>query len=673
MKLFLITAMVFSMAVSFSMAQDEPCGTSWINAERMKDPAVLRTRQAIAESAMNWMNSHARQSGTVVTVPVVFHIFHEDGAENLSKAQILDQLRVLNEDFRRMNSDTVNTPVPFQALAADCEIDFRLAQLDPNGDCTDGIVRVKTSLTNNATDDIKFLSTWDNDRYLNIWVVKSIYNFTGGAGTILGYAYYPGSAPPGVDGCIVRADYIGSTGFVSARTLGRTTTHEIGHYLDLAHVWGDWNCGNDQVNDTPPAHGPNYGCPSFPHQSAGCNTSPDGEMFVNYMDYTDDLCMNTFTAGQKQRMDATFAGWRSMLVSPANLAFTGVLNSPVACTMVPDFRVNRRIICAGDSVLFTDQSWNGDASSRQWNFSGGVTAPSADSILWVTFPNPGVYDAGITVSNAAGIISKLQPGYIIVKPAAMQAVTPYSESFDSNFSFALSGFDQYHSGTSFITTTNASFSGNTSLLRAYSVSQDDTLTTLVLPSLDFTGMSQPYLDFKIATGVRGQNSAAFLKVELSTNCGQTWAPRYIKRGLTLATVSGNVNGYVPISSDWRTETVSLSPAGNRQDVLVRITLSSGLLDNFYLDDINITGFLTSLNETDFSGLVKLYPNPTQGNLTLEIPEILKHREFVITDGTGRIVQRFIPANEINHIHLQNAAPGLYYLSSDNLHVKFSVR
>ncbi|NNC85545.1 MAG: zinc metalloprotease, partial [Bacteroidia bacterium] len=300
--------------------------------EAEKDESLISKRNKfeseITKAAQQLLNTE--NSGSPRIIPVVFHVIHEYGPENISKAQILDQIRILNEDFRRTNADTVNTPAAFTPVAADCNIEFRLAQLDPQGNCTDGIVRVYSPLTSSGIGDgaqLKALSRWPNDKYLNYWVVRTI---TGG---ILGYATFPGGNA-NVDGVVCGHNYTGSIGTAvgGAYDLGRTATHEVGHWLSLLHIWGDSNCGNDLVADTPTASGSNFGCATYPHVS--CNNGPNGDMFMNYMDYSDDICFNIFTAGQSARMNATLNNARNNVWTQANLIATGTDGSATgACSL----------------------------------------------------------------------------------------------------------------------------------------------------------------------------------------------------------------------------------------------------------------------------------------------------------------------------------------------------
>lgn len=241
----------------------------------------------------------------VTTIPVVFHIVYNNSTENISTAQIQSQLDVLNADFRRLNSDADNA---WPGLGADTEIEFCLATVDPNGNATDGIIRTSTSQTSfsNSGNPVKFSSSggsdaWPAADYMNFWVCDL-------SGTLLGYAQFPGGAAA-TDGVVCDYAYVGTIGTATAPfDLGRTATHEVGHYLNLRHIWGDGGCSaSDFVADTPESDGSNVGC-NIGHVSCGTT-----DMVQNYMDYSDDACMNIFTNDQKTRMKATLASSRASL------------------------------------------------------------------------------------------------------------------------------------------------------------------------------------------------------------------------------------------------------------------------------------------------------------------------------------------------------------------------
>ncbi len=241
----------------------------------------------------------------VIVIPVVVHILYNNEVQNISDAQVMSQIQSLNEDYRRLNADAVNTPLPFRNVAADTRIVFCLAKVDPNGRYTTGIIRKRTKEAFWLSDDqMKFSSgggddAWDSKKYLNIWVCNLF-------GRTLGYSVIPGG-PANKDGVVLQYNVFGTTGTLNPEfNKGRTATHEIGHWLGLKHLWGDAQCGDDGVADTPPQQTNNSFCPTFPHTSS-CSINNYGDMFMNFMDFTDDACMNMFTTGQKNLMRGSFA------------------------------------------------------------------------------------------------------------------------------------------------------------------------------------------------------------------------------------------------------------------------------------------------------------------------------------------------------------------------------
>ncbi len=304
MKKITILMMVFLCSVSMYAQQKRTCH-SMENLEYRKslNPNLQKkmfdietyTQKRVLEKS----NMQKRVDGDIITIPVVVHVIYSNTTENISEAQIQSQIDVINEDFRRTNSDANNT----WSQAADTEIQFALATIDPNGNATTGITRKSSTRTSWGTNDAMKstsqggVSPWDTSLYLNMWVCNI------GSG-ILGYAQFPGGSAA-TDGVVMSPQYFGSSdkgsGFYLSAPFdkGRTTTHEIGHYLNLRHIWGDGACGvDDFVTDTPTSDAANYGC-DVGHTSCGST-----DMVQNYMDYSDDSCMNLFTVGQKDRMRA---------------------------------------------------------------------------------------------------------------------------------------------------------------------------------------------------------------------------------------------------------------------------------------------------------------------------------------------------------------------------------
>jgi len=354
----------------------------------------------------------ARQNGAqmqpvVVTIPVVFHVLYANETQNIPDAEILEQLQVLNDDFRRTNADQDN----IWPQGADTEIEFCLATRDPNGAPSSGILRVPTTVSSFGSNDaMKFTAqggsdAWPAADYLNYWVC----NLGGG---LLGYAQFPGG-PAATDGVVCGYPYVGINGpGAGAYNLGRTGTHEVGHWLNLRHVWGDGPCGADDfVADTPESDGANYGC-ALGHVS--CSTE---DMVQNYMDYSDDGCMNIFTQGQGDRMQAVLA--------PGG-ARASITSSNGCLPAVPDFDLDAAIIavnapngfsCAtevtpsitlfnygGNTLTSATITYDIDGAAAQtFAWTGSLDfGQSADVVLPAQTPGDGSHVFNVSVSSPNG-------------------------------------------------------------------------------------------------------------------------------------------------------------------------------------------------------------------------------------------------------------------------------
>ena len=279
------------------------CASHGYNEALMAADPIFRANQAsIEEFTTRFVSLNPNlQTRAVVTIPVVVHVVYKTTAENISDAQIQSQIDILNADFRKLNADVTKVPAAFQSLVADCEVQFCLAKTTPTGAATTGINRFKTSKNSFSTNDgVKKTSgggvaPWNTTQYLNLWACTL-------SGGVLGYAQFPGGSTA-TDGVVILNTAFGNTA-TGPYNKGRTATHEVGHWLNLRHIWGDDGgvcTGSDLVADTPNQGAENYGCPAA--TKASCSNG--GDMFMNYMDYTDDACMYMFSAGQKARMQAT--------------------------------------------------------------------------------------------------------------------------------------------------------------------------------------------------------------------------------------------------------------------------------------------------------------------------------------------------------------------------------
>jgi pregnancy-associated plasma protein-A len=371
--------------------QRRECGTMPVHNRLVAtNPAYRARRVAIESFARGFARARAFAAGPppVVRIPVVVHVVFNTPQQNISDEQIRSQIAGLNRDYRKQNADADAVPAAFRPFAAEAFIEFQFAARDPNGNPTDGITRTRTSQTEFGTaDEIKFAASgghdaWPGSRYLNMWVAPSIVDPI--LGSLLGYAQFPGG-PTSTDGVVIWQGAFGDTGTATAPfDKGRTATHEVGHWLNLLHIWGDDSGGcqrSDEVDDTPNQAAANSRCPSFPHVS--CNNGPDGDMFMNYMDYTDDSCMCMFSAGQVTRMRAALAGPRASLASSDALTPPG---EAAAVTAGPGGRrrPRRRGFAAGVGAV---AAGGGER--------GAQPAEVFDGVRWVPVDTLGVQMEGI--------------------------------------------------------------------------------------------------------------------------------------------------------------------------------------------------------------------------------------------------------------------------------------
>ena len=406
----------FCVALFFSanalFAQHYPhCGTEDLVEQSLKDnPEFQQNYQRLLNEIAanrNKNTSDVQSTDSLLIIPVVIHIIHDNGPENISFAQIQDAMRILNEDFNFRSSDTNQILNTFRPLAANCRVEFRLARLDPQGNCTNGFTRTQSTLTLSAGDNVKNLARWPSNRYLNVWVVR---NIESGAGA---YAYLPGTTSAANDGIVIRASQFGSIGASSNNNFAaRTFTHEVGHYLGLRHTWGPTNepgiatnCNfDDGIQDTPNTVG---------ISNQGCNknfTSCNGILanVENYMDYSS--CGRMFTEGQKAVMRAVLASSvssRNNLGLLSNRLLTGTNNGYTAVPCAPrvDFSANIQSICEGGSINFTGFITNGPEDpmfTYSWEFEGGTPATSNLRSPQVTYAAAGNFSVKLRVFGPGG-------------------------------------------------------------------------------------------------------------------------------------------------------------------------------------------------------------------------------------------------------------------------------
>ncbi len=599
----------------------------------------------------------------VRVIPVVVHVLHYYGEENITDYQVRDAIDRLTIDFRKLNADTVDIIPVFKPIAADCEIEFHLANIDPNGNCTNGIEHVFTSRTFFAGEHSK-IHNWPNNKYLNIWIVNSLTN-----SSAVGYTHFPGGADS-TDGIMMLHNYFGSIG-TSNPVNPRQLTHQLGFYLNLLSPWQSGSfgsiCGDDGVMDTPETMG-----------SSSCNLSlsvcnpPIIENVQNFMEFS--YCNRMFTQGQKARMrallDSTVNG-RNNLWTPANLAATGTDGSPVTiCSPVADFIGADG--CVGDPIAFKNMSWNAPITSWSWSFPGGNPSMSTDSNPTVTYATAGFYDATLIVTSATGIDTITKSAIVHITDTA-QLTIPYSEDFESvNSLVGVDGWIDNIDQSSTCLWTRTSIA-NTTPGGSYCIKIDNynnsanEIDAWVSPSIDFSNITFPIIfKFQVANAQRSNVSDDELGLYYSINCGESWQfTSYVKAGAILSTA-----GVVPIdftpgsTSQWRQETVTINAVQNKPNVRFKFTNKSDNGNNIYIDDINITGTITGVNETNLTeNDFVVFPNPSAGISKVEY-SITKNADVKITvhNIVGELIFTTSSENKTPGYHevmLPSLSPGVY--------------
>lgn len=617
-------------------AQVEPC--FFDKYQRTHAQAVSNAEAEIQNALLKAGQKLQSNNPNLKVIPVVIHVIHDGGANNISDAQIQTQIDVLNEDFRR------KTGTNGFGAGVDTDIEFCLAKKDPLGKCTNGIVRINSPLSNHQTYQrsmLKQLSYWDNTRYLNMYVVKNINNGNG----ILGYSSFPGG-PADEDGIVVKHNYFGRIG-TAASSLGRTTTHEIGHWFGLYHTFNN-GCGTDTCNggdfvcDTPPAANPNYGCPTSVNS---CTIDNLSDQVRNYLDYSNDNCKNIFTVGQRSRMHATLSTLRDTIWQPWNLDSTGCDSGYISsnCKVIADFVTHTPAICVGNTITFYNKSQN-NPTAYQWFFQGGTPSVSSVANPTVTYPALGNFLVKLITTNVYGTDSLLLNNYVIVATPPVGQSLPYSENFESFF-FPANGMtiDNPDGGITWERDTIAvAYQGIASAkinnLINTNYGQSD---ALILPRFNFSTFSGiPYLSFKWAYAKSDPNYSDELLVLVSNNCGVTWSQVFYKSGSTMTTGSTQVTPYIPNSSTvWKAATISLQTYTASSNVQIKIVNVTDGGNNLYVDDINLNAISTNIVGTISNGSqVHVFPNPADDNLNLEY-ELVKSGSFSyeVIDVIGRMI------------------------------------
>jgi PKD repeat protein len=643
----ILTVVLCALCVSNAFAQDvKYCGQTEQTEKLFKHfPDLQREAEGFHQQLEEETRLFAQERGggeETLIIPIVFHIIHEGGAENISDEQVLDCLRIVNRDFRKQNQDTLQVVDEFVDLIADINIEFRLAQRDPEGNCTKGINRIFSPLTNEGGSQMKDLIFWPRDMYMNVWVCKD-------AGGAAGYTYLPGSVNNGwlqdQDGIVLLHNYTGSIG-TSSVTRSRTLTHEIGHWLNLRHPWGgtnepavESNCFDDDgVDDTPLTIG-----------WTTCNL--DGEScgsldnVQNYMDYS--YCSRMFTEGQRTRMRAAaFSGVadRNELWTTQNLINTGVFDEePVLCAA--DFDVNRRVVCVGEEVQFMDQSFNGN-NSWTWDLGDGTTIVGEDVDVHQNpvhvFTEPGLYTITLNTGNGFETVEETKEEFLLVLDQAEQDF-PFVEGFENGLGTDMYFVNNPANDMAFEVSTLAAQTGSRSLrLENRNNNVEFNIDELMTRTFNGTSASVVALEYSWAYASKFNETDDRFRIYFSSDCGETWTLRKQHRGMSdLPTTSPTNGNFVPDADEWVTNTIFFDDLEDLTDNLrFKFYFEGRGGNNFYLDDINI--YVNTVDVNDIESLensMVVFPNPSEGRTSLkfENQSAVNDALIYLTDATGRVV------------------------------------
>lgn len=671
--------LIFSLIILYSstvLSQNNFCGQYEMEQKYLGQNSSLKVKRNSLEKftkdyTTNYFSrnqQHVIYSDTILfVIPVVFHIMHDYGAENISKAQILDVMRIINEYFQKTNADTSQIIPLFQPLIGDAQIEFRLAQLDPLGNCTDGITRHQTHLTNGGNDLLKAIIQWPPERYLNIWVQNaSLSGFSA-------YAYLPGS-PSWVDGIVIIDEFVGSIGTAMGSINFSLMAHEIGHYLNLWHTWGTTNtpglatnCNiDDFVFDTPNCIG---GVCNL--NAIACN-GIDTANVQNLMDYCQ---AQMFTQGQVVRMHAALNSAisnRNNLWTQANLQLTGTNDGyiPVLCPPVADFSNKTIRLCEGQNVTFYNASYGGDFTTINWQFTGGNIPTSTDTNPTVTYNTAGYYDVTLTVTNSSGTSTVTRNVLVEVTPAVSTAV-PFAQDFETiNFPFLYWNFENI-SGSNWQTTNLASVSGTKSIYLQNDSANFGTTDIFYTENFNLSNITSPIFNFKVAFANRGISNDN-LKVFISTDCGQTWTMKYTKSGNSLETVNDTSQNFIPTQTQWRQDGMNISTAVGQNNVRFKFQFTSDGGNNIFIDDINISGVtgVNSLSAND--DLIYVYPTVATTSITIKLKAFNKNFVF-LKDMLGRELKNFSMSSEKQLVNIENIEQGVYIIEGISENKKFTAK
>lgn len=648
-----------------------PCGTDEMLYKLFHErpdlqQGIVNAAEELENFTSNFEQEPIEKTGDPYIIPVVFHVIHDYGEGNIDASQIYDAVKQVNIQFRKLNPDTTDIVQDFKGIAADTEIEIRLAQLDPDGNCTNGITRTASDLTNIGDHQVKSLIQWPPDQYLNVYVCNQ-------AAGLAGHALLPAAADtiPEWDGIVMQHSYIGTIG--TSTYFRRTVlSHEIGHYLNLQHIWGGNNvpgyyylpvndAGNcsydDQVADTPETIG-----------WSTCNTSVTScstlDNVQNYMDYA--YCARMFTEGQKLRMHAALnssVANRDNLWSPTNLMATGVAgDTNYLCNAAAS--ATKRVICTGESITFSDVSYHG-ITGRSWTFQGGDISNSSDSLVTVTYNTPGLYDVTLEVTNGVDNVANTYTEYIRVMPSP-GTVDGLIEPFEIPQVVDGRWIVENEQNPVNWEIKNVGHNSNKSFGVDHFNGVEGVEYAFHSVPFDASQMNELVIFFDYAFARTTTDDKDLLKVQISNDCGETWVTRRTLAALSnLPTVTDTIpnDPFVPTNDQWLEEEVNIATAGYLvDDLLIRFVFESDQGNNVYIDNIRISSDQT-VGVTDSENLsYAIYPNPARDELMVSFGNGEKSGDLRVINAMGKsVINKSFDYRSNVLVNTSFLVPGVYFV------------